>query len=125
MKNNIDYIAICKNLRNYREANKLTQKQVADATDIDRSTYAYYELGKTMPGFDAMDKLIRVFNITYDELFTSFDPKSSVNGSDECKPKDDDCELRLTKLERSMVLRVRMLSSAQQMAVLDSLGGEV
>ena len=36
-----------KKLKRLRENFNLTQQQVAEALGIDRSTYAYYELGRT------------------------------------------------------------------------------
>ena len=59
-----DYKAICKNLKQFRQGGKLSQRQVATAIGVDRSTYAYYELGRTMPGFDKMDKIIKLYNIS-------------------------------------------------------------
>ena len=44
-------------LRLLREKNGLTQKQVADMLNIDRSTYAYYESGKTRPDILTIAKL--------------------------------------------------------------------
>lgn len=74
-KNNAEYYkAICKNLKKFRKGCNLSQQQVAESIGIDRSTYAYYESGRTIPGFDTMDMLTKIFNISYDELFASVKP---------------------------------------------------
>ena len=41
-------IRMGKKLKRLRENFNLTQQQVAEALGIDRSTYAYYELGRTL-----------------------------------------------------------------------------
>lgn len=55
-------------LRLLREKNGLTQKQVADMLNIDRSTYAYYESGKTRPDILTIAKLARLYRISTDFL---------------------------------------------------------
>lgn len=47
----------------------LTQKEVADALEVERSTYTYYELGKTTPNWNIIKKLAQIFQIApYDLL---------------------------------------------------------
>lgn len=55
-------------LRLLREKNGLTQKQVAEMLNIDRSTYAYYECGKTRPDILTIAKLARLYRISTDFL---------------------------------------------------------
>lgn len=50
-------------LKCYRRMLNLTQTAVADAMGIDRSTYAYYETGKTLPSSDGIRKLSEIFSI--------------------------------------------------------------
>lgn len=57
-------------LRLLREKNGLTQKQVADMLNIDRSTYAYYESGKTRPDILTIAKLARLYRISTDFCWT-------------------------------------------------------
>lgn len=56
------------NLKLLREQHRLTQKQVADALNIERSTYTYYERGRTLPTFSTICKLSRIFNVSIDSL---------------------------------------------------------
>lgn len=55
-------------LRELRIKNGYTQSQVAKILNIDRSTYAYYETGKTRPDVSSLLTLSRVFNISISEL---------------------------------------------------------
>ena len=49
-------------LKQLREINSLTQKQVADILGITRSSYAYYELGKSHPGIEGL-KILASFTM--------------------------------------------------------------
>ena len=50
-------------LRELRETYELSQSQVAEALNIDRSTYSNYELNKTEPDLDKLVKLAHIYNI--------------------------------------------------------------
>ena len=53
----------------YRKREKLTQLQVAELADIDRSHISAIELGKVGVSFDVIFKLCEVLHITPKELF--------------------------------------------------------
>lgn len=50
-------------LRELRESYNLSQNQVAEALNIDRSTYTNYELDKTRPNLEMLVKLAHIYNI--------------------------------------------------------------
>ena len=54
-------------LRHLRGYNAVTQREIADALCIDRSTYAYYELGDTEPSL-MLVRLAKLYNVTTDYL---------------------------------------------------------
>lgn len=56
-------------LKYYRESSDLSQQQVAQALNIDRSTYTYYETAKTLPNAKTIIKLARILNVPYQEFF--------------------------------------------------------
>ena len=56
-------------LRELRKAKGYTQQQMADLLNISRSTYTYYETGKSEPGYDKLKILCRVFDIDYNSIF--------------------------------------------------------
>ncbi len=56
------------NLKMLRLQHGLTQKQVADALNIERSTYTYYERGRTLPTFSTIQKLARIFDVSIDTM---------------------------------------------------------
>ena len=55
-------------LRKLRKQMDMTQDQVAKNLNIVRSTYAYYETGKTCPDFSTVVRLAHLFNVTTDYL---------------------------------------------------------
>ena len=60
------------NLRKFRkEKMGYTQQQVADYLKISRSTYTYYETGKTEPDLESIQKLAKLFDVTVGELLGS------------------------------------------------------
>lgn len=53
----------------YRKRKKLTQLQLAELVDVDRSHISAIELGNVGVSFDVIFKLCEVLNITAKELF--------------------------------------------------------
>lgn len=60
-------------LKRYRLNCGYSQQMVANTLNIDRSTYTYYETGKSMPSFNTILVLKNLYNIPYDELLQCFD----------------------------------------------------
>lgn len=55
-------------LRRLREKSGYTQQQIANVLNIDRSTYSYYELGKTSPDISTLLTLSGMFSVSLEEL---------------------------------------------------------
>ena len=66
-------------LRKLRKQHHMTQEQVAKSLNIVRSTYAYYETGKTRPDFNTVVRLAQLYNVTTDYLL---DANSKVSQND-------------------------------------------
>jgi len=83
------------NLKRLRLYCGLTQKQIADQLNIDRSTYTYYETGKTVPDVETLKKLSRLYYITLDTLVDSkIDlTKVKLTLGDAEKPQDEKSNL--------------------------------
>lgn len=56
-------------LRRLRVASGLTQEFVASQLKMSRSTYSYYELGKTEPSLKTITILAKMFGVTVEEFF--------------------------------------------------------
>lgn len=60
--------SLISNLKFYRQNSGFTQQQVADALHIERTTYTYYEIGKTLPNLITLKKLAQIYHVSVDDL---------------------------------------------------------
>ncbi len=51
-------------LRTIRQEHRLTQQELANVLGMDRTTYTYYESGKTAPSAANLVKLAKIYNVT-------------------------------------------------------------
>ena len=94
----------------------LTQGAIAKAIGVERSTYTYYELGRTFPDWKNIKKLARIFNVHYFDLLED-------NGKYIVK----DCQKRFPKMnigdlsgrETDLILLLRTLPHNEQMNFID------
>ncbi len=113
-------------LKAARKECKMTQQQVADLLGIDRSTYAYYELGVSNPSLDNIAALASIFK-TDIEWFCGVDSdgrnwNSSDNELQLIKAVREKGMADLSKEERKLVALFRMASvSEQKEKIIDSL----
>ena len=121
-------IRMGKKLKRLRENFNLTQQQVAEALGIDRSTYAYYELGRTTPDLDKIDKLQRLYQVQYQDLIEYDDEDNRIQLKDpghesgpykknsywKTNPKNSDFFYQLNNDEQRLILNFRLLSKANQ-----------
>jgi len=70
-------------LKTLRKENGLTQQQVADYLHLDRSSYAYYESGRTKINIDILIRLAQFFQISLAMLVGEELPASLKDGSSE------------------------------------------
>ena len=119
-------------LKRLRENSGYTQQQIANALSVERSTYTYYETGKTTPDIKTLSKLAKIFNVTLAELLESEERARIQHLQDfdgdlycELDPKNTDHIYELTKKEKAVVSLYRALPDEAQKEVLDSLKKEV
>jgi len=102
-------------LKKLREQNKLTQQEVADYLHMDRSTYAYYELGQTKPTIEFLVGLSRLYKISLEVLIE----EAPTDESHDCS------EMRFSQLsrdEQNLVILYRSLTPAQRELLLAQFG---
>ncbi len=118
-------------LKRLRQNNSFTQQQVADALNIDRSTYAYYESGKTTPDINALIKLARIFNVSFNDLLEDENLPQGVSDSGgmeyryQNRARFSNTVYELTKPEKQLIIYFRILSPERQKELLDSMSDEI
>lgn len=65
-------------LRMLRKQTGITQKEIAQSLNIDRSTYAYYETDKTNPDLNTLRRLANIFHVSTDYLLGIDTPPGRV-----------------------------------------------
>ncbi|AJO22854.1 transcriptional repressor of PBSX gene [Heyndrickxia coagulans] len=67
----------------------MSQQQLADALNINRSTYARYELGQTQPDFETLEKIASFFDVSIDYLIKGEDTTNNSVKSNLPEHKND------------------------------------
>ncbi len=112
-------------LKYYRHENGLTQQQVADRLKIERSTYTYYETGKTKPDINTLIKIAKVFNVNYTKLLEGIEEEleEAVADIHSGAPTDEDNQKyrthATTKYEVELLFVVRNLTPKQRKEVMN------
>lgn len=118
MLNGGEIMKINENLKQCRLKHNFTQTQIAAALGIDRSTYSYYELGKTVPSIGMLTKIAKIFNTDVFELLDgekNFEHMnnsgSSYSGLQNDKPLSS---ATLSGAEKVLVLLFRQLDESSK-----------
>ena len=61
-------MSIGNKIKEYRESNQMTQKDVAEILNVEPGTISKYESGMIEPNIESLKRLAETFNITIDEL---------------------------------------------------------
>lgn len=110
-------------LRYLRMANRLTQREVADILKIHRTTYAYYETGRSNPDLETLSVLSRIFGVSIDFLVNGTAEKNVKRVMDNPSKYDaadyPEYLSMLSRDEKKLVMLYRALSDKEK--VLDIL----
>ena len=108
-----------------------TQQQVADALNIDRSTYTYYETAKTTPDINTIIKLCKIFNVSYSDILEDEGQPQQVKdyGDDELvskySRKNTSFIYELSKNEKQLIIYYRLLPSVLQEKLLENITSQL
>ena len=99
-------------MKKMRRSAGYTQQSVADFLKIDRSTYSYYETGKTQPSVEALTGLSSLYGIALSDMLPGgFRAPALTLSQDEVLPPIDDETLKrfktLSRREQELVMLLR------------------
>ena len=113
-----------RNLKDLRKKEGLTQDLLGEALGVDRSTYAYYEGGKTCPDLKTVCRLAGIFRITPNDLLGQAAKVAVELHDTPLQLEDEDPISRfsmLTREEQVLLLRYRQLGDEERRAVQEEL----
>ena len=109
---------LSKKLKALRTGCNLTQYQIATQINLDRSTYTYYETGKTQPTIDTLIKLGKIFGVSIDFLLDYNNSEPSTLVSDVASTYQKSREVTnvnsLRDDEQNLLLIYRLLSETNK-----------
>ncbi len=112
---------LSENLRILRKSFKLTQQEVADILGIDRSTYTFYEVGKSTPTKENIVKICDIYNVTVGYLLgvEKNCPELKVaNRSDRIEEIADGLN-EISRNEKFLIMAYRSLDSEKKEQLID------
>lgn len=65
-------------IKESRTLNSMSQEDLADKLNLERSTISKWETNKSTPSIDDITKLSEIFNISVDELLVSREKEASL-----------------------------------------------
>ena len=100
-------------LKQHRELCRLTQQQVADILNINRTTYTKYETGVSEPSHEVLRKIVSVFGTDFNTILGDESPfKKTV-------VQDPDLQLyNLSDEEKMLVIAYRTMSDSDREKIL-------
>ena len=117
--------SIADNIRKFRVYRGMTQQQVADALELDRSTYCYYESGRINPDVRTLFSLAEVFDVDCEELLESESSANLAFADDNTKNYEDDFEEFEPEFEKNLVFGFRAVSYDSKKQILDIINKEI
>lgn len=113
---------VAEKLRFYREACALSHQQVADALNVERSTYTKYETGKTAVNVTLLLKLANIFNVKPTDLLPDVPDNDERSDRLRDSARADSPIYQLSKDERGLIARYRVLSKAEKKQAMALMG---
>ena len=113
---------VAEKLRFYRESCALSHQQVADALNVERSTYTKYESGSSAVNVKMLIKLAKIFNVNPTDLLPD-DPDDDERAKRlRDAARADSPIYQLSKDERGLIARYRVLSKTEKKQAVELMG---
>ena len=93
----------------------LTQSQMSSALNLKRSTYAYYEIGRTLPSIKTINKISKVLGIDMSVLINAIvDDESDITTLSPDSYREREKLYNLKDDEQDIILAYRLLSASKK-----------
>lgn len=109
---------ISEKIKILRTKSGVTQQHIASILGVDRSTYTYYELGKTIPNWPMIKKIAKIFKISPYDLLEDDNKYIASDISLSYKKKSDFYDL--SNQEKKFILSLRSLPENERKKVIKS-----
>lgn len=109
-------------LRQIRKSKNMSQQKVADILGIDRSTYSYYETGKSELDIKTLLALCEIFDVTLDEMLNEDEVilnSSLVTNVKAAYDAMQEESVPLSQYEQRLLQYVRLMDDRQRSEILD------
>ena len=123
MKNKENISKLAASLIAHRKSMGLTQSQIAEAINLKRSTYAYYERD-TMPSVEIIEKLAKIYNVAPGQLMfpNEYQERTARTLRDEDVFEMPKIEFAtLSEREQSFLVKTRLLTEAEKQELIKKL----
>ena len=110
---------ICTRMKSIRKMNGLTQAEVAQALNLERTAYTKYETGR-VPSLETLFRFASLFNISPIELIIG-DSENSFARIHSENPNETSNNMYLLPSEKQLVLRFRLCSDEDKRRVMDEI----
>lgn len=101
-------MALKEKLIYYRNEADYTQQEIADLIGVERSTYACYESGKAVPPIAKLELLAIIYHVDLNAFHSANLLPLHSDALEEFRGGDERI-MRLTKEERIMIAKIRLL----------------
>lgn len=117
-----DY-SIGASLRRVRLEHNFKQKEIAEAIGIDRSTYSFYETGRTKPTLENLCTLAKIYNVTIGYLIGKEANNPELRALANSVSSGTDPIAMLKKDEQLLLMYYRIAEDNAKKEILEALMG--
>ena len=113
-----DY-SVGESLKKVRNDHNLKQKDIAEALGIDRSTYSFYETGKTYPAIETLCALAKIYNVTIGYLIGKEANNPELRARELAVSSAADPIARLDRDEQRLLIYYRLANEKSKKEILE------
>ena len=112
-----------KSLRMVRNEHNFKQKEIANAIGLDRSTYSFYETGRTNPTIETLCTLAKIYNVTIGYLIGKESNNPELRKISNSVRSGADPIAMLKKDERLLLMYYRVADDETKKEIIEKLTG--